>query len=145
MKMILITGWYAYRGFGKPSGGAFSPDQIAQHFGASLAAKRRGAGRRQAIERTVDRMLRSYSEPLTIGQLAGEAWMNCWQLGAAFKRFTGKTPADYLTEVRIERAKQLILQSSFRFRDIALQIGFRDEYYYSRRFRQLTGFVSIPT
>ncbi|MED1783275.1 helix-turn-helix domain-containing protein [Brevibacillus fortis] len=65
--------------------------------------------------------------------------MSRWQYGSLFKSLTGQTPARYLNALRIEQAKKLLASSSTRVNDIAARVGFHDEYYFSRRFKQTTG------
>lgn len=94
---------------------------------------------RQAVERTIDYLHRAYREEIEIGQLAREVHLSRWQYGSVFKSLTGQTPARYLNALRIEQAKKLLTTSSARVNDIAARVGFRDEYYFSRRFKQTTG------
>ncbi|ANY68439.1 hypothetical protein BBD42_19650 [Paenibacillus sp. BIHB 4019] len=94
---------------------------------------------RGAVERTISFMQHSYKEEISIGRLAQEVNMSRWQYGEKFKALTGSTPTAYLTALRIERAKQLLLSQTARVREIAGRVGFGDEYYFSRRFKQTTG------
>ncbi|SFE39337.1 AraC-type DNA-binding protein [Paenibacillus algorifonticola] len=94
---------------------------------------------RRAVERTISFMQHSYKEEISIGRLAQEVNMSRWQYGEKFKALTGSTPTAYLTALRIERAKQLLMSQTSRIRDIAGRVGFGDEYYFSRRFKQMTG------
>lgn len=52
---------------------------------------------------------------------------------------TGKKPTDYLAELRVRQAKRLLSSSTETLREISRQVGFKDEYYFNRRFHQLTG------
>jgi YesN/AraC family two-component response regulator len=45
--------------------------------------------------------------------------------GPLFKKTYGKTAIDYLTEVRVIMAKQFMLQSDVRLKDIAYQVGYK--------------------
>jgi AraC-like DNA-binding protein len=58
-----------------------------------------------------------------------------------FKRSTGRSPLDYLNQLRIEYAKRQIQQyfGVRSLKEIALHSGFADPYYFSRVFRQYTG------
>jgi AraC-like DNA-binding protein len=58
------------------------------------------------------------------------------------KRFTkdaGVSPSKYHTLRRIDRACELLLNESLTLKDIAMQLGFVDEYHLSRRFKQVIG------
>ena len=56
-----------------------------------------------------------------------------------FKAETGKTPVHYLHELRLNHAKQLLRDSSFRIKDVSQMCGFEDPYYFSRLFKKNTG------
>ena len=58
-----------------------------------------------------------------------------------FRKSTGKTPTQFLTEVRIKRACYLIdiYHASLSLADIAEQCGYTDYVYFSKKFKELTG------
>ena len=60
---------------------------------------------------------------------------------AQFKAFTGKTPVEFITEVRINHACYLIevYKESLTLAEIAEKCGYTDYVYFSRRFKQLMG------
>jgi AraC-like DNA-binding protein len=60
-------------------------------------------------------------------------------LAVRVRRITGKTFGDLLLEVRLKRAKELLLYRDDRISEIAHATGFEDHAYFSRRFRQLVG------
>lgn len=91
------------------------------------------------VQQTVQYIEQHYDEDLTVEQLANMAGMVRWQYSQKFKTLTGKKPTDYLTHVRINQAKKLLSNSTEPLRKIARQIGFKDEYYFSRCFHKLTG------
>ncbi|OMF05840.1 hypothetical protein BK131_28630 [Paenibacillus amylolyticus] len=93
----------------------------------------------QAVQRTLSYMEQHYYEDLTVEFLAEMAGMVRWQYSKLFKLVTGKKPTDYLTELRVQHAKRLLSSSTETLREISRQVGFKDEYYFSRRFHQLTG------
>lgn len=95
---------------------------------------------RQAVERTIAYLHRSYCEDIEIGRLARETNLSRWQYGQLFRSLTGEAPNRYLSRLRIEQAKQLLAAApSLRVNEIAGRVGFRDEYYFSRRFKLTTG------
>lgn len=62
-----------------------------------------------------------------------------WQYSQKFKTLTGKKPTDYVAHLRINQAKELLRNTTDPLSKIARQIGFKDEYYFSRCFHKLTG------
>ncbi|UFJ39448.1 AraC family transcriptional regulator [Brevibacillus humidisoli] len=93
----------------------------------------------QAIQLTLDYMEQNYRLPITREKLAGMAGMSADYFSRVFKKKLGQTPMEYLTEVRIRQAKQLLLQSHDSFRSIAQRVGYSDEFYFSRKFKAATG------
>lgn len=65
--------------------------------------------------------------------------MNFDYMNRIFKRIAGTTIFRYLTQVRIQHARVLILYSGKRMAEIGELVGFKDEYYFSRVFKKSTG------
>lgn len=93
----------------------------------------------QSVESTVQFLQEHYMESITVKQLAELANVSPWQYTPIFQKLTGKRPLDYLTDLRIGHSKHYLLDSGEPLREIARLVGFSDEYYFSRRFRQKTG------
>lgn len=94
---------------------------------------------KESVKRTIVFMQEHYREKLTVQELAHLAGVAMWQYRPIFQSLTGRTPLDYLTEIRIGRAKELLLYSEETVEEIASSVGFSDPYYFTRRFRQKTG------
>jgi AraC-like DNA-binding protein len=75
----------------------------------------------------------------TLREAAEHAGIGHDHLRHAVKAARGRSLVRYLTEVRIERAKTLLLHSRIPLKQVASQCGFRDEYYFSAVFRRLVG------
>ena len=56
-----------------------------------------------------------------------------------FKRETGKTIVQYLTDLRISHAKHLLLNYHMTVKNTALSVGYKDQYYFSRAFKKVLG------
>ncbi|BBI35796.1 AraC family transcriptional regulator [Cohnella abietis] len=93
----------------------------------------------QAVERSVAYLEDHYIENITVELLSQQAGVQRWEYSSLFQEITGFKPLDYLTEVRMKRAKELLLLSNAPLRDIAHRVGFKDEYYFNRRFRNAMG------
>ncbi|WP_455716933.1 helix-turn-helix transcriptional regulator [Anaerosporobacter sp.] len=56
-----------------------------------------------------------------------------------FKKKIGKTVLQYLTEVRMEAAKELLEDRRVKLSQVALRVGFRDSGYFSKVFHRYVG------
>ncbi|QHT61027.1 AraC family transcriptional regulator [Paenibacillus lycopersici] len=107
-----------------------------EQFRAELGAR---VDSRSAVERIVERLSRDFREEWSIERMASDANLGVWQFRRLFRELTGRNPNEYIAELRIERAKELLFASDEPLAAVARKVGFHDEYYFSRRFRQLTG------
>ncbi|MFF2090499.1 helix-turn-helix domain-containing protein [Paenibacillus sp. NPDC058174] len=105
----------------------------------ALPLQQPSIGKDSMIDKTLRYLEQFYMEHITVKALADMAEMPAWQYTSLFKERTGKRPLDYLAELRIEHSKKWLIESDAPLRDIAERVGFKDEYYYSRRFRQFSG------
>lgn len=93
----------------------------------------------QGIANTLDYMKHNYRTNITREKLAEIAGLSPDYYSRAFKKETGKSPMEYLTEIRINHAKQSLLLTQESHRIIAQDVGFSDEFYFSRKFKAVTG------
>ncbi|MEC0211674.1 helix-turn-helix domain-containing protein [Paenibacillus ehimensis] len=96
-------------------------------------------GSAEKIEQTIEYMESRYRHDISRETLAGIAGMSVWHYSHVFKQRTGRSPMEYLNEIRMKRAKEQLLTSRAPIRDIARQVGFGDEFYFSRRFKKTVG------
>lgn len=94
---------------------------------------------RHALERAKAFMDDCYYEEVTIDRLADLAGLSPKYFVDVFKKTYGVSAMDYLTEVRMRRAKTVMLRSDRLLRDIAHEVGYEDEFYFSRKFKQVVG------
>lgn len=93
----------------------------------------------ESVRTTIQYIGQHYTESLTVEQLATQASMGRSQYSSRFQSITGYKPLDYITRLRIEQAKTLLMRTDDPLREIARSVGFSDEYYFNRRFSQMTG------
>ncbi|MFA9458084.1 response regulator [Halalkalibacter sp. AB-rgal2] len=80
-------------------------------------------------------------QPLTADEVARMVNMSRSYFNKCFKEIIGKSFHHYLRELRIEKAKRMIEQTKDPVHIIAGEIGYLDEKYFSRIFREQTGFL----
>ncbi|MFC3799505.1 response regulator [Cohnella sp. GCM10012308] len=79
------------------------------------------------------------SQSLTAGEMAQMVNMSSSYFSQCFKQIVGKTYTDYLREIRMERAKHYLLNTTKTIQWIAEQVGYNDDKYFSRLFREHVG------
>jgi len=92
------------------------------------------------IIRDVEEIIRkSFHQNLTIQQLADEVFLSPGHLQTLFKKETGQTINDYITNVRLERAQYLLKQPAMKIYEVANQVGYQDTYYFTKIFKKMVG------
>jgi AraC-like DNA-binding protein/quercetin dioxygenase-like cupin family protein len=92
-----------------------------------------------AISKALNYIEKHLHEAISIEALSAVACSSPSRFAHQFKKAVGKAPLQYVAELRIERAKNMLLFPEFSIAEIAAQLGFVSGYYFSRRFHQLTG------
>lgn len=80
-------------------------------------------------------ILSNLDEPLTIEDLAAEVNMSKFYFLKEFKKAAGKTPYQFLMEVKMTRATEWIEDRSLSLADLAIRLGFSDQSHFSRVFK----------
>lgn len=81
-----------------------------------------------------------YSEKISLNQVASLLGVSVGHLSSSFKRQTGKNFMDYVTEYKVERAKELMDSGNgYMIYEIADMLGFDTPFYFSREFKKVTG------
>ncbi|MGM0391902.1 MAG: AraC family transcriptional regulator [Bacteroidota bacterium] len=76
------------------------------------------------------------TENISVNKLADKACMSTSNFHRIFKNTIGESPIDFLNGERIKFAKNLILNTSCRFTDIAAKAGFNNTSYFNRQFKR---------
>ena len=76
---------------------------------------------------------------LSLNEVAGQVNLSPSHFSTVFSQETGQTFKEYLTEVRIQHARELLRSTTLRSSEISYQIGYSDPHYFSYVFRKHTG------
>lgn len=91
------------------------------------------------ILQAISYMQNNISIQLTAEQIAQALFISRRRLQRHFKEETGLTIGAYLDRLLVYRATQLMVNPQLSLRNISEQLGFCDQFYFSRRFKKLTG------
>jgi AraC-like DNA-binding protein len=78
-------------------------------------------------------------EPMDMNELAGAFGLSFETFRKKFTQIMGMSPMRYRAARAMDRASELILEGGMTGKQIAEQLGFSDEYHFSKRFKQVTG------
>ncbi|GIP37175.1 hypothetical protein J31TS4_04550 [Paenibacillus sp. J31TS4] len=121
---------------------AATAERLKAYFG-HLAALRSGVRQEQgcrAVIRDVKRYLNAqFSGRVTLEETARHFHLSKNYLSELFKSETGQTFTRYVNQLRIQKAKELIVHTNDTVSDISDKTGFSDFRYFSRVFRRYTG------
>jgi AraC-like DNA-binding protein/ligand-binding sensor protein len=92
-----------------------------------------------AITRAKAFINENYTEDLSLEQVAKAANMSSFYFCKMFKKYTGVNFTEYLSRVRIERARNLLLNPNLRISEIAYEVGFQSLTHFNRVFKKVLG------
>ena len=78
-------------------------------------------------------------EPLSLDDIAALVGVSRRQIERLFKRYVGEVPTKYYLDMRLRRARTLLLQTAMSVMDIAVACGFQSPPHFSKCYRQLFG------
>jgi transcriptional regulator GlxA family with amidase domain len=78
-------------------------------------------------------------EPLSLDEIAALVGVSRRQIERLFKRYVGEVPTKYYLDMRLRRARTLLLQTAMSIMDIAVACGFQSPPHFSKCYRNLFG------
>ncbi|MED4225499.1 response regulator [Neobacillus cucumis] len=91
------------------------------------------------IEHAEAFILEKYREDISLEQTAEHVNLSSYYFSKTFKNEYGKTFIDYLTDIRIQKAKELMEETNLSLKEICYEVGYKDPNYFSRVFKKVTG------
>lgn len=91
------------------------------------------------IRRMTEDIGRNYNKRLSLDSFAEDYHMTPQYLSNLFTKEIGKTFSDYVRTIRMEKAKELLINTDMKIYAIACFVGYPDQKYFSKVFREYTG------
>lgn len=93
----------------------------------------------EAIKAPVEFVRENYHRDISIEDLAKMSFLSVSALERRFKKYLGKTPKQFINEIRLENARRMLIETKHPIVEIAYQCGFSEHSYFSRQFKLLFG------
>ena len=113
------------------------PAEVADRDADRVPA--RGGLRPRDFRRVREYILVHLADNITNRVLAELVGLSSWYFARAFKQTAGLPPHRFLLQSRIDRVKQLLVETDLPLAQIAVLVGFADQSHCTRRFRELVG------
>ena len=114
---------------------------FAQHLAMKVnqLAVRRSNAEPIAVIRAKDHIRQHLGEEITLGDVAKASCTSTFYICKLFKRHTGMNFTEYVSRLRVDRAKELLANPNLRISEIAYEVGFQSLTHFNRIFRKLEG------
>lgn len=94
---------------------------------------------KNAVERIRQVIEQKYGEDLSIEKIAEEVFLSPTYMCFFYKQETGETVVEYLTKVRMDKAKEMLRDPAIKFYEISSRVGYMNPSYFSKLFKKHTG------
>lgn len=91
------------------------------------------------LDEVINHFNREYQSDINIAEYAAKLHISCSWFIREFKKYTGYSPKQYLTNLRIQHAKELLNNRYLSINDVSSIVGYDNQLYFSRIFRKSTG------
>ena len=81
----------------------------------------------------------NYDHQMSLADVASSVHLSVSRLAHLFKEQMGITVIDMLTNVRVDRAKELLLSTEKNCTEICFAVGYNNQSYFTRTFKEMTG------
>jgi AraC-like DNA-binding protein len=93
-----------------------------------------------AVNRIINYLNENYEHKISLEQIAHNMYLSPVYISKIFKEETGESPINYLIKIRLEKAKDILLNSDGgSIKNIANQVGYDDVYHFSKLFKKYYG------
>jgi AraC-like DNA-binding protein len=112
--------------------------EVAQHYAEVAPRIRSQKSEHRKVARAKEFLVDNHRRTISLEELAETVDFSPYHLLRTFRGTVGLTPHDFLTQIRVERAKQLLGLGNT-ISDIAVDTGFVDQAHFTRRFKAVVG------
>ena len=97
------------------------------------------ASHRRAVERVITSARERLCEPISLHDMSRVAYLSTFHFNRVFHQITGLPPAKFISAMRLDEAKRLLLNTTLSITDISFEVGYNSLSTFTRRFTQRVG------
>jgi AraC family transcriptional regulator len=116
-----------------------SHSSLGKGLSRTLDPERAGRLTEASLASVVDYVGDNLAEDLSLASMAAAANLSPYHFARSFKRFMGLTPHQYVLRRRIERAKEMLLDTDLPVGVVARRVGFASPSHFSQQFKRAVG------
>ena len=95
---------------------------------------------KQTIAQTITSYFQeNYMKKISVEEIARSSYLSTTYITKIYKEITGDTPINYLINLRMEKAREILKEGHFSIQDAAKKVGYDDPYYFSKLFKKRFG------
>ena len=91
------------------------------------------------LRRAIEFMHDNFGRELAVEEIAAAAYLSEYHFSRFFKQISGVTPHVYLANLRLERARKLLTETSLPISEIASMVGYQSQSHFTKMFKSITG------
>ncbi|KXG78679.1 HTH-type transcriptional regulator YesS [Fervidicola ferrireducens] len=116
-------------------------EQVREFIGGIVEEVYEGRKRMNLVvfERAIRYIQENFRKPLTLEEVADHVHVSPYYFSHGFKNFTGMSFIQYVTKLRVEEAKKLLLSTNLSVKEVGKMVGYSDANYFSRVFKNEIG------
>lgn len=107
---------------------------VAEHFSKKYTQKNG-----KVISDIKSIIEKSYMKDISINRISEQVFLSPNHISMIFRQETGETITDYITKIRMEKAKELLGNLDNKILEVAEAVGYEDASYFSKVFKKYTG------
>ena len=101
------------------------------------------SGEKDPVAQSINFMLENVTKKLKLEEIASETSLSASHYSRLFLNRTGHSPIDYFIQLKIQRACRLLDNSGWMIADVSREMGFDDQFYFSRVFSKVMGMSPV--
>lgn len=98
-----------------------------------------GSSKRKVIQDIEEIITKNLDKEISLEKIAAQLYLNPSYLSRLFKENVGKSYTKYVTEKRIERAKELLREQNYKIYEVGELVGYENTKYFNKIFKELVG------